>query len=67
MTPIETYIEFNASKSGFCLVTDECYPKLIKGGFEFIKPACDWGVENGYVVNVYDEGKLVDKLMPIAV
>jgi hypothetical protein len=62
---LKTYVEFNASRDGFVLLKDVTSPLLVvKGGFKTIAEAENWGTENGYRVNRYEEGKLVESLMP---
>jgi hypothetical protein len=66
---IKTYVEFNASRSGFVLMKEIGSPfssAFVKGGFDTIKEATDWGVENGYQVNRYEDGKLVESKFPFS-
>lgn len=37
---------------------------FVKGGFDTINEATDWGVENGYQVNRYENGKLIESKLP---
>lgn len=59
-----TYVEYTACRSGFVLVTDDCDMKPVSGRFHTVDGATDWGVKNGYTVNRYEEGKLVETKLP---
>lgn len=61
---IKTYVEHTACRSGFVLVTDNCDAKPVSGRFQTVDDAADWGVKNGYIVNFYENGKLVKQKLP---
>lgn len=61
---IKTYVEYTAYHSAFVLVTDNCDMKPVSGKFDTAQEATDWGVNNGYIVNRYEEGKLEETKLP---
>lgn len=61
---IQVYPEYTACRSGFVLVTDNCDMKPVSGKYDTIKDAVEWGTKNGYIVNLYKDGKLVARKLP---
>lgn len=50
---MKVYVEFTAAQDRFCVLTDTCYPQLVKGAFDSVAEAETWATENGYKVNRY--------------
>ena len=61
---MKTYAEHTAAHDAFVLVTDTCDMKPVSGKFNTVQEATEWGLNNGYIVNRYEEGELVETKLP---